>query len=93
VTVPKLTTPADIDALDRLEEKVKLLVATIGRLQSERDRLTEDNRRLGGELEETRARLAEAESGAEEIVVLRQERDQVRSRVAEMLEQLEGLSL
>lgn len=91
--MPKLTTPADIDALDRLEEKVKLLVATIGRLQSDRDRLTEDNRRLNGELEETRARLVEAESGAEEIAVLRQERDQVRSRVAEMLEQLEGLSL
>jgi FtsZ-binding cell division protein ZapB len=88
-----MTTPADLDALDRLEQKVKLLVATIGRLQAERDGLSEDNRRLSGELEHTRARLAEAESGVDEIAALRQERDQVRSRVAEMLEQLEGLSL
>lgn len=88
-----MTTPADLEALDRLEQKVKLLVASIGRLQAERDRLTEDNRRLTGELEGARAQLVEAESGAAEMAALRQERDQVRSRVAEMLEQLEGLSL
>jgi FtsZ-binding cell division protein ZapB len=93
VTVPKIQTPADLEALDRLEQKVKLLVSSIGRLQGERDRLTEENRRLAGDLEATRARLAEAESGAAETATLREERDQVRSRVAEMLEQLEGLSL
>lgn len=88
-----MTTPADLEALDRLEQKVKLLVSTIGRLQSDRDHMVEENRRLTGELEETRARLAEAEKSAEEMVTLREERDQVRSRVAEMLDQLEGLSL
>jgi FtsZ-binding cell division protein ZapB len=90
--VPK-TTPADLEALDRLEQKVKLLVSTIGRLHSERDRLAEDNRRLSADLDATRERLAEAENGAVEMDTLRQEREQVRSRVAEMLEQLEGLSL
>lgn len=89
----KLTTPADLEALDRLEQKVKLLVSTIGRLHAERDKLAEDNRRLNGALEEAQARLVEAESGAAEMATLRQERDQVRSRVAEMLEQLEGLNL
>jgi FtsZ-binding cell division protein ZapB len=85
--------PADLEALDRLEQKVKLLIATIGRLQTERDKLTEDNRRLNGELEETRARLADVEGGIAEIATLREEREQVRTRVSEMLEQLEGLNL
>jgi FtsZ-binding cell division protein ZapB len=88
-----MTTPADLEALDRLEQKVKLLVSTIGRLHEERDKLAADNRRLNGEIDDTRARLAEAESGAVEIAALREERDHVRSRVEEMLEQLEGLSL
>lgn len=91
--MPKTQAPADLEALDRLEQKVKLLVSTIGRLHTERDRLAEENRRLAGELDEVRERLAEAESGAAEIDTLRHEREQVRSRVAEMLEQLEGLSL
>ena len=86
-------TPADLEALDRLEQKVKLLVAAIGRLQAERDKLSEDNRRLNGELEGTRARLADAEGGIAEIATLREEREQVRTRVSEMLEQLEGLNL
>jgi FtsZ-binding cell division protein ZapB len=85
--------PADLEALDRLEQKVKLLIATIGRLQTERDKLNEDNRRLNGELEETRARLADVEGGIAEIATLREEREQVRTRVSEMLEQLEGLNL
>ncbi|RPJ82432.1 MAG: cell division protein ZapB [Acidobacteria bacterium] len=88
-----MMTPADLEALDRLEQKVKLLIATIGRLQNERDRLNEDTRRLSGELEETRARLSEAEGSAAEIVALREEREQVRTRVSGMLEQLEGLNL
>ncbi len=93
VTVAKTTTPADLEALDRLEQKVRLLVSMVGRLQAERDKIGEENRRLSGELETTRARLAEAESGAAEIAAMRDEREHVRSRVAEMLEQLEGLDL
>jgi FtsZ-binding cell division protein ZapB len=91
--VAKTTTPADLEALDRLEQKVKLLVSTIGRLHGERDRLAEENRRLSAELDTTRGRLAEAESGTAEIGTLRQEREDVRSRLAGMLEQLEGLNL
>lgn len=91
--MPKTQTPADLEALDRLEQKVKLLVSTIGRLHAERDRLAEDNRQLTADLDATRERLAEAENGAAEIDSLRQEREHVRSRVAGMLEELEGLSL
>lgn len=89
----KMTTPADLEALDRLEQKVRLLVSSVGRLQAERDKLAEENRRVTGELDATRARLVEAEGSAAEIAALREERDQVRSRVAEMLDQLDGLNL
>ena len=89
----RVTTPEDLGSLDRLEQKVKMLVATIGRLQGEQARLTEENRRLSGELDAARTRADEAESGLAETESLRQERDQVRARVAEMLEQLEGLDL
>lgn len=87
------TVQADIEALDRLEQKVRMLVATIGKLHAEQARLSEENRRLESELGAVRERLQEAESGVAEVTVLRQERDEVRARVAGMLEQLEGLDL
>ncbi len=92
MNVAKTTTP-DLEGLDRLEQKVKLLVNTIGQLHAERAKLADENKRLAAELESTRERLAEAESGAAEITSLREEREQVRSRVAELLDQLEGLNL
>lgn len=89
----KTLTPGDLEALDRLEEKVRLLVAEIGKLRAEQARQAEENRRLAGELDEAASRLADAEAGAVEVAALRQERDQVRSRVAGILEQLEGLDV
>ncbi len=89
----KTMTPVDLDALDRLEQKVKLLVSEIGRLRADHARQVEENRRLSGELDEVRARLVEAEGAASDIAVLRQERDQVRTRVADILEQLEALDM
>lgn len=84
---------SDIDALDRLEQKVRLLVNTIGTLQAEQARLAEENRRLQGEADGARAKLQEAEAAVGEAAALRQERDEVRSRVAGMLDALEGLDL
>jgi regulator of replication initiation timing len=83
----------DIEPIDRLEEKVKLLVAMLERLKGDAARLAEDNARLSRELEGAHARLIEAEGASGELVTLREERDQVRARVATMLEQLEGLAL
>jgi len=85
--------PIDLGPIDRLEEKVKLLVAMLGRLRAEHADLADENARLGRELEGARARLAEFEVSAAEIAMLKEERDQVRARVAEMLDELEGLSL
>jgi regulator of replication initiation timing len=91
--VAKTMTPSDLEALDRLEQKVRLLVGEISKLRAEHTKQAEENRRLNGELEAALARVADAEAGAEEMTTLRQERDQVRSRVAGILEQLEGLDI
>jgi regulator of replication initiation timing len=91
--VAKTLTPGDLEALDRLDQKVRLLVAEMGKLRSEHAKLLAENRRQAAELDAVSGRLAEAEAGAAEMAALRQERDQVRTRVAGILEQLEGLDV
>jgi regulator of replication initiation timing len=89
----KTATPTAVEPIDRLEEKIKLLVSVIGRLRQEQTRATEDNARLQRELESFKARIADAEGVTREVAELRGERDQIRSRVSEMLQQLEALNL
>ena len=81
------------DPIDRLEEKVRLLVAMIGRLKADQARATDENARLSRELEATRAQLTEVEASTSEVTALRQERETIRGRVTDMLEQLEALHL
>jgi regulator of replication initiation timing len=83
----------DFEPIDRLEEKVKTLVAMIGRLKADQARASEENARLSRELESARATIAESEIGLAEMATLRMERESIRGRVSDMLEQLEGLSL
>ena len=45
----------DLEPIDRLEEKVKMLVAMIGRLKADQARAAEENARLSRELEAARA--------------------------------------
>jgi regulator of replication initiation timing len=87
------TRTIDFEPIDRLEEKVKLLVSMIDRLRAESSRAAEENARLTRELESTRARLADSESAQSEAMALRDERDLIRSRVSEMLQQIEALNL
>ncbi len=89
----KTASPSAVEPIDRLEEKIKLLVSVIGRLRQEQSRVTEDNARLQRELESFKARIADAEGATGEVVELRGERDQIRSRVSEMLQQLDALNL
>jgi len=86
-----LATRTDLDPIDRLEEKVKLLVGVVTQLRKEQARAVEDNARLMRELDNMRARLAESEETGTELTALRDERDLIRSRVAEMLQQLESI--
>jgi regulator of replication initiation timing len=83
----------DLEPIDRLEEKVRKLVSVVERLRADQARAVEENARLSHELDGLRARVAEAEGTTAEMHVLREERDLIRTRVAEMLEQLEGLNV
>ena len=87
------TRSVDLEPIDRLEEKLKVLVGMIDRLRADGARAAEENARLTRELEAARARLAEAESVETEASTLRDERDLIRSRVHEMLQQIEALNL
>lgn len=81
------------DAIDRLEEKVKLLVGVIDRLRMDNARSADENARLRADLEAARARLNEAEGTNAELTALRDERQQIRVRVEDMLKQIEALKI
>ena len=83
----------DLEPIDRLEEKVKMLVSLINRLKADQARAIEENARLSRELESARERIADSEAGLAEVAMLRSERETIRGRVTDMLDQLEGLSL
>jgi regulator of replication initiation timing len=87
------TRSVDLEPIDRLEEKVKLLVSMVERMKVEAARAAEENQRLSGELDGLRARLASSEVLVAELSSLKEERDVIRTRVTDMLEQLEALSL
>ena len=81
----------DLEPIDRLEEKIKLLVSVVAQLRAEQARTQDENARLTQELDALRAQLADAELVSTELGALRDERELIRTRVAEMLEQLETI--
>ena len=89
----KPTSSVSLEPIDRLADKVQSLVGVLERTRAELTRATDDNTRLSQELDTLRAELATAEDQGAQAQSLRSERDQIRARVTEMLEQLEGLSL
>ena len=82
---------SDLEPIDRLEEKIKLLVQMVTRLRAEQSKAADENARLSREIEALRGRLSDAQGVSSEIEVLRGERDAIRDRVTEMLSQLESL--
>ena len=89
----KTATSVDLQPIDRLEEKVKQLVQLVDRLRAENTRVSDDNVRLMRELESVKARLNDADTASAELTAMREERDAVRSRVSEMLAQIDRLAL
>jgi regulator of replication initiation timing len=87
------TRSVELEPIDRLEEKLKRLVGMMERMNAEQARAAEENGRLTRELESMRTRLAAAESVANELTALKEEREIIRGRVGEMLEQLEALNV
>ena len=89
----KPTSPVSLEPFDRLADKVRSLIGVLERTRAELTRTAEDNVRLSAEVDALRTQLAAAEGQGAQAQSLRAERDQIRARVTEMLEQLEGLSL
>ncbi len=87
------TKNVELDPIDSLEEKVKRLVGIFERMKAEQARAAEENQRLSRELESMRALLAASDSVAGDLSSLREERNVIRARVGDMLEQLEALNL
>ena len=83
----------ELEPIDRLEEKLKRLVGLVERMKGEQARVAEENQRLSRELDSMRARLSASDALSGELSSLKQERDVIRSRVSEMLDQLEALNL
>ena len=83
----------DLDPIDRLEEKVKLLVNMVERMRADQARAADENQRLAREIDSLRGRLASSDAVSTELSALKQERDVIRTRVGEMLDQLEALNL
>ena len=87
------TRSVDLEPIDRLEEKLKLLVSMVERLKLETARAAEENQRLALEIDSLRARVASSEGANTELSTMKEERDVIRTRVTDMLAQLEALSL
>lgn len=87
------TQSVGFEPIDRLEEKVKLLIGVIDRLRADSVRAGDENARLRSELDAARTRINEAEGAGAELSALRDEREQIRSRVDDMLKQIEALNL
>ena len=60
--------------------------------RDESDRLRDENARLTRDIDALKARVNAAEGASGELATLREERDLIRSRVDEMLTQIESLN-
>lgn len=87
------TRGVELEPIDRLEEKMKLLVSMVDRMKAEQARAAEENQQLAREVDTLRARLATNDGVVTELSALKEERDVIRTRVTEMLEQLDALNL
>ena len=87
------TRSVELEPIDRLEEKIKALIGMVDRLKAEQARTANDNERLAREVEALRGRLASADNISSELSTLKDERDVIRGRVSDMLQQLEALNL
>jgi FtsZ-binding cell division protein ZapB len=86
-------TAADLGVVERLDEKIRQLITLVERSRVESTKLRADNDRLGKEVDALQAQLSDAAGVATELQAMREERDQVRTRVADMLAQLDALQM
>jgi FtsZ-binding cell division protein ZapB len=83
----------DLGVVERLDDKIRQLITLVERSRTEAQKLRADNDRLGKEVDALQAQLVDAEGVATELNAMREERDLVRARVADMLTQLDALQM
>jgi FtsZ-binding cell division protein ZapB len=86
-------TAADLGVVERLDDKIRQLISLVEKSRTEATRLRAENERLGKDIDALQAQLINAEGVAVELTALREEREQVRTRVAGMLAQLDALQM
>jgi regulator of replication initiation timing len=82
----------DVEPIDRLAEKVKGLISILERIRGELSQTVDENLRLSRDVEHLKSQLAKFETKGADLSSLLEEREQIRTRVSEMLEQLESIS-
>jgi regulator of replication initiation timing len=83
----------DLQPIDRLEDKVKQLVTLIDTLRAEKARAVDDAARLQQEVAAMKARVADGATASAEVSTLREERELIRTRVAQMIATIDRLKL
>jgi len=88
-----MATTIDLQAIDRLETKVKQLVGMIETLRADRTKALDNAARLERELDAATARIADLESQMHETTALREERETIRNRVVDIISHIDKLNL
>ena len=86
-------TAADLGVVERLDEKIRQLITLVEKSRAESTKLRAENDRLETAVDTLQAQLSDAAGVSAELQSMREERDQVRSRVADMLAQLDSLQM
>ena len=83
----------ELEPIDRLEEKMKRLVGMVERMRAEQAQSAAEHERLTREIDALRGRLTASEAMSSELTALKEEREVIRGRVGDMLDQLEALNI
>jgi FtsZ-binding cell division protein ZapB len=86
-------TAADLGVVERLDEKIRQLITLVEKSRAESTKLRAENDRLEKAVDTLQEQLSDAAGVSAELQSMREERDQVRSRVADMLAQLDALQM
>ena len=88
-----MATTTELQPIDRLEEKVKQLVGMIESLRTDRTKALDTAARLERDLDAATTRITELEAHTAETAALREEREKIRHRVADMISHIDMLKL
>ena len=87
------TQPVDLKSIERLADKVNELIAVLENTRLELSQTVEKNTHLNKEVEQLKETLSGAEDTVTEVNKLLAEREAIRDRVGQMLQQLDEISV